>query len=169
MRINHAGLQAAVFAGGIIANAASPAPTPSASAESLTPGTVGINWQPSDDTQSTCDQSTFAEAPNADAANWRECAALYSSWSTANGTFIVSKEAGDEFAPVLKVQDCTLAVQVSDPSRVPYVIGDKDIKTLLQTSLKQFSEGTELSVVGNLNCAAAGGTKSAVNWRISKS
>ncbi|QUC21028.1 uncharacterized protein UV8b_05269 [Ustilaginoidea virens] len=133
------------------------------------PNSTGISWHPTSDTQSTCDASTFAESPNIDPANWRECASLYSSWTSENGTFNLSNVNGTGFTPILQTTDCTLGVKPADPSKGPFTIGDKDIKTLLGTSLRQFSEGTELRVTGVVKCAAASGAKGDVIWRISKS
>ncbi|KAK2593273.1 hypothetical protein QQS21_009038 [Conoideocrella luteorostrata] len=130
---------------------------------------TGISWHPSGDTQSTCDPSTFVESPSAQPANWRECASLYSSWTSQNGTFKLGNVDANGFTPILQTTDCTLGVKPADPSQGPFTIGDKDIKTLLDTSLRQFSEGTDLRVMGIVKCAAASGTKGDVNWQISRS
>ncbi|OAA51537.1 hypothetical protein NOR_00130 [Metarhizium rileyi] len=130
---------------------------------------TGISWHPAGYTQSTCEPSTFSASPNTDAANWRECASLYSSWTSTNGTFSLGNVDDSGFTPILHTTDCTLGVKPANPSQGPFTIGDRDIKTLLDTSLRQFSEGTDLRVTGIVRCASAMGRKGDVNWRISKS
>lgn len=136
---------------------------------SVIANSTGISWHPSGDTQSTCGPSTFAESPDIAPANWRECASLYSSWTSTNGTFSLGDVDANGFTPILQTTDCTLGVKPANPSQGPFIIGDKDVKTLLDTSLRQFSEGTDLRVTGIVKCAAASGTQGDVNWRISKS
>ena len=130
---------------------------------------TGISWHPSGNTQFTCDPSSFAESPTIDPANWRECASLYSSWTSTNGTFHLGDVDANGFTAILQTTDCTIAVKPADPSKGPFTIGDGDIKALLDTSLKQFSEGTNLRVTGIVKCAAATGSKADVIWQISKS
>ncbi|KAG5924698.1 hypothetical protein E4U61_007373 [Claviceps capensis] len=130
---------------------------------------TGISWRPSDDTQSTCGTSTFIESTNLDPANWRECASLYSSWMSQNGTFYLRNVDSTGFTPILRTKDCALGVQPADASKRSFNIGDQDLKMLLATSLQQFSEGTNLRVSGTVKCAAAKGTKALVKWQISKS
>ncbi|KHN95906.1 uncharacterized protein MAM_06268 [Metarhizium album ARSEF 1941] len=128
---------------------------------------TGISWHPAGHTQSTCDPSTFDESSSKNPADWRECASLYSSWTTQNGTF---KLAGvDGFTPILQTTDCTLAVKPANSSMEPFTIGDRDVKALLETSLRRFSAGTDLGVGGVIKCASATCSKGDVNWRISKS
>jgi hypothetical protein len=129
----------------------------------------GITWHPAGRTQSTCGPSTFADAPNIDAANWRECAGLYASWSSTNGTFSLGDLDANGFTPILQTKGCTLGVKPANPSQKPVIIGDKDVKELLYTSLQQFSQGTDLSVTGTVKCAEGSDSKGDVIWRISKS
>lgn len=136
---------------------------------SVTANSTGISWHPSGDTVSTCDAPTFQRWPSIDAANWREGASLYSSWTSQTGTFDLGNVDATGFIPVLQTEDCTLGIQPRDPSKGPFTIGDKDLKTLLGTSLRDYSAGTALGVKGVVKCAAAEGSKADVNWRISKS
>jgi hypothetical protein len=138
-------------------------------ASSFLPNSTGITWHPAHDTQSTCGPSTFSESPNIYPADWRECASLYSSWTSTNGTFSLVNVDANGFTPILHTTDCTLGVKPTNSSQGPFTIGDKDIKTLLFTSLRHFSAGTDLGVTGTVKCAAATGSQSDVNWRISKS
>ncbi|KAG6026567.1 hypothetical protein E4U41_001233 [Claviceps citrina] len=130
---------------------------------------TGISWHPSGDTQSTCGASTFTESASLAPANWRECASLYSSWTSHNGTFDLRNIDAAGFTPILRTKDCAIGVQPADASKGPFTIGDKDLKMLLHTSLRQFSEGTNLRVAGTVKCAAAKGTKAVMRWQISKS
>ncbi|EFY85428.1 hypothetical protein MAC_08560 [Metarhizium acridum CQMa 102] len=139
------------------------------SAVPIMANSTGISWHPANHTQSTCDPSTFDEPANTDPADWRECASLYSSWTSENGTFRLGDLNATGFTPILQTRDCTLGVKPADPCLGPFTIGDRDIKTLLETSLKEYSEGTDLRVAGNVKCATAIGSKGDVNWRISKS
>lgn len=135
----------------------------------VTTNSTGISWHPAGNTQSTCDPSTFAESPTIDPADWRECASLYSSWTSENGTFRVANVDANGFTPILQTTDCTIGVKPANPSQGPFTIGDRDIKTLLDVSLRQYSEGTDLRVTGTVKCTAAVGSKGDVIWRISKS
>ncbi|KAG6010204.1 hypothetical protein E4U21_007681 [Claviceps maximensis] len=130
---------------------------------------AGISWHPSGDTQSTCGTSTFIESTILDPADWRECASLYSSWTSQNGTFLLRNVDATGFTPILRTKGCTLGVQPADASKGSFTIGDEDLKMLLDTSLRRFSEGTDLRVTGIVKCAAASGTKADVKWQISKS
>ncbi|KAG5916209.1 hypothetical protein E4U42_007770 [Claviceps africana] len=130
---------------------------------------TGISWHPSDETQSTCDTPTFIESKDLDPADWRECASLYSSWTSQNGTFDLRDVDAAGFTPILRTKDCTLGVQPADASTGSFTIGDMDLKMLLNTSLRQYSEGTDLRVMGIVKCAAGSGSKADVKWRISKS
>ncbi|KAG5990951.1 hypothetical protein E4U54_004001 [Claviceps lovelessii] len=138
-------------------------------AASVAVNSTGISWHPSDDTQSTCGTSTFTESTNLDPADWRECASLYSSWTSQNGTFDLMNVDAAGFTPILRTKDCTLGVQPADASKGSFTIGDRDLKMLMNTSLRQFSEGTNLRVTGIVKCSAASGTTADVKWRISKS
>lgn len=139
------------------------------SAVPIMANSTGISWHPANHTQSTCDPSTFSESTNTDPANWRECASLYSSWTSENGTFRLGDLDAIGFTPILQTTNCMLGVKPADPCLGPFTIGDRDIKKLLETSLKEFSKGTDLGVTGNVKCATAVGSKGDVNWRISKS
>ncbi|KAL3962843.1 hypothetical protein ACCO45_004366 [Purpureocillium lilacinum] len=145
--------------------------------------TTGLSWTPAADHQTTCERpATFAADPSLEPANWRECAALYSSWATENGTFrllperqqaekksnsggdgddgVGSEYDADGFLVLLRETDCVLAVRPMDPAKAPFTVGDRDVNMLLEESLKNYSRGTELAVSGVVKCADAGGEKS---------
>ncbi|KAG5972036.1 hypothetical protein E4U55_000944 [Claviceps digitariae] len=138
-------------------------------AASVAVNLTGLSWHPSRHSQSTCGTSTFIESTNLEPADWRECASLYSAWTSQLGTFDLRNVDAAGFTPILRTTDCTLGVQPADASKGSFTIGDQDLKMLLNTSLRQFSEGTDLRVTGIVKCAAASGTKADVKWRISKS
>ena len=125
----------------------------------------GISWRPAPSTQSTCDPSTYTPS-STDPADWRECASLYSAWTAQNGTFVVAGTGG--FVPILHVSDCTFSVRVVDPSSAPVILGDRDVRAFLDVSLKDYSRGTDLGVVGTAECRGKKGM-AGVDWRISKS
>ncbi|UNI18009.1 hypothetical protein JDV02_004310 [Purpureocillium takamizusanense] len=154
--------------------------------------TSSLSWTPAADHQTTCESpATFASDPTLEPANWRECAALYSSWAVENGTFRLFPERRqtekeeqssgsggdggggngeniDGFVVLLHETDCVLAVRPMDPAKAPFVVGDRDINMLLEESLKKFSRGTELAVSGVVKCADAGGEKAGLMWQLSK-
>ncbi|KZZ98549.1 hypothetical protein AAL_03067 [Moelleriella libera RCEF 2490] len=137
-------------------------------ASGFIPNSPGFLWHPSDNTQTTCDQSTFAESTDLAPASWKQCAGLYSSWTSQNGTFDLTSANATGYMPILQTRDCALSVKPADPSKGPFTLGDGDVKTLLDTSLRQFSEGSDLRVMGMVKCAAAGGDRDEIDWRISK-
>lgn len=129
---------------------------------------TGISWTPSATEQSTCDQATFAFDESLDPADWRECAALYSAWGAENGTFRVVDVDGKAYVPVIQQKDCTLAVEPMDAGNGTYRIGDKDVREMLDNSLKNFSHGTLLAVRGVVKCDVDGGGRAGLAWQISK-
>ncbi|PWI67766.1 hypothetical protein PCL_02687 [Purpureocillium lilacinum] len=151
--------------------------------------TTGLSWTPAADHQTTCERpATFAADPSLEPANWRECAALYSSWATENGTFrllperqqaekklsgrdgdgVGSEYDADSFLVLLRETDCVLAVRPMDPAKAPFTVGDRDVNMLLEESLKNYSHGTELAVSGVVKCADAGGEKAGLMWQLAK-
>ncbi|KAL7785936.1 hypothetical protein V8C37DRAFT_310950 [Trichoderma ceciliae] len=127
---------------------------------------TGITWTPAPSDQSTCDPSSFSQAPISDAANWRFCAALSSSWASENGTFRIQDLSGTAFIPVLKSQGCVLGVKASEQGQGPYIMGDKDVKAILRIALQNYSEGTDLSVEGSVKCNVAAGGRAGLHWQI---
>ncbi|KAK1246266.1 hypothetical protein MKX08_000068 [Trichoderma sp. CBMAI-0020] len=127
---------------------------------------TGITWTPAPSDQTTCDPSSFAQAPVSDAADWRFCAALSSAWSSTNGTFNIHDLSGSSYMPVLKQEGCTLGVKASEQGQGPYTMGDQDIKAILRIALQNYSDGTELSVEGNVKCNVATGGRAGLKWQI---
>lgn len=118
---------------------------------------TSILWKPSATPQSTCCPATFGFDEGLEPADWRECAALYSSRMAENGTFSLAR--ADAYVPVVEATDCTLAVKPLDAAMGPYTIGSKDVELLLDRSLRGYSHGTGLAVGG----------KAGLLWKISKS
>ncbi|KAL5085802.1 hypothetical protein Trisim1_009873 [Trichoderma cf. simile WF8] len=125
-----------------------------------------VTWTPSPSDQTTCDPSSFAQAPIAAAADWRYCAALSSAWANQNGTFSIHDVSGSAFIPVLKSEGCVLGVKASEQGQGPYTIGDQDVKNILRIALENYSEGTDLSVEGSVKCNVASGGRSDLQWQI---
>ncbi|KAL7931529.1 hypothetical protein V8C35DRAFT_111885 [Trichoderma chlorosporum] len=125
-----------------------------------------VTWNPSPSDQTTCGPSSFSQASIADAADWRFCAALSSAWASENGTFHILDVSGSSFIPVLKSEGCVLGVKASEQGQGPYMIGDQDVKAILRIALEDYSEGTELSVEGSVNCNVADGGRSDLLWQI---
>ncbi|KAJ6438840.1 necrosis-inducing factor domain-containing protein [Purpureocillium lavendulum] len=151
--------------------------------------TSSLSWTPAPDHQTTCESpATFASDPSLEPADWRECAAMYSSWAAENGTFrllpgkklggtggendetVAAQEGGDNGGPVvlLRETDCVLAVRPMDPTKAPFTVGDRDVYMLLGESLKKFSHGTEVAVSGVVKCADVGGEKAGLMWQLAK-
>lgn len=127
---------------------------------------TGITWTPASSDQTTCDPSSFSQGPINDAANWRFCAALASSWSSTNGTFSIHDISGSKYIPVLKEEGCTLGVKASVQGQGPYTMGDQDIKAILRIALQDYSDGTDLSVEGKVKCNVATGGRAGLKWQI---
>ncbi|KAL6803407.1 hypothetical protein GGI42DRAFT_342709 [Trichoderma sp. SZMC 28013] len=125
-----------------------------------------VTWNPSTSDQTTCDPSSFSQAPVASAADWRYCAALSSAWANENGTFSIHDVSGSAFIPVLKTEGCVLGVKASEQGQGPYTIGDQDVKAILRIALEDYSEGTDLSVEGSVKCNVADGGRSDLQWQI---
>lgn len=130
---------------------------------------TGISWRPSQAAQCTCGSITFAADPSLDPASWRQCAALYSHWTSENGTFGVANADGHfSYRPLVGQTDCALAIAPLASTVGPYLIGSKDIEAILQRSLRDFSYGSLLAVNGTVECDVASGGRAPMSWRISK-
>ncbi|KAM4063520.1 putative necrosis-inducing factor domain-containing protein [Hirsutella rhossiliensis] len=130
---------------------------------------TGISWRPSQAAQRTCGPITFAADPNLDPANWRQCAALYSHWTSENGTFgVANADHGPSYRPIVGQTDCALAVAPLASTTGPYLVGSKDIEAILQRSLRDFSYGSLLAVNGTVDCDVASGGRAPMSWKISK-
>ncbi|EHK26816.1 uncharacterized protein TRIVIDRAFT_34363 [Trichoderma virens Gv29-8] len=127
---------------------------------------TGVTWNPASSDQTTCDPSSFSQAPIDDAADWRFCAALSSSWASENGTFRIHDVSGSTFIPVLKSEGCVLGVKASEQGQGPYTMGDQDVKAILRIALQDYSEGTDLSVEGSVKCNVADGGRADLHWQI---
>ncbi|RDA90841.1 hypothetical protein CP533_1532 [Ophiocordyceps camponoti-saundersi (nom. inval.)] len=130
---------------------------------------TGVSWSSLQAGLSTCDPATFAYDLSLDAADWRECAALHSEWTTEKGFFRVSKPDRGIYVPILSETGCSLAVEPHNPLFGPYIIGNQDVENILFHSLRDFSRGTLLAVNGNVSCDATGtGVRVPLAWKISK-
>lgn len=130
---------------------------------------TAVAWTPSssDKSQSTCGTSSFALDSNITPADWRHCVALSSEWTGDHGVFVVKEKAGDAFVPVLISGECTLAVRGVDAGNGrKYHVGDADIGKILDKSLKDYSEGTDLAVHGEVKCDVEDGERAGLQWRI---
>ncbi|KAH0489726.1 hypothetical protein TgHK011_010143 [Trichoderma gracile] len=125
-----------------------------------------VTWNPAPSDQTTCEPSSFSQAPIPNAADWRVCAALLSAWASENGTFSIRDASGGAWIPVLKSEGCTLGVKASQQGQGPYIVGDEDVKDIFNIALEYYSEGTDLSVEGSVNCDVADGGRAGLNWQI---
>ncbi|PFH59827.1 hypothetical protein XA68_11845 [Ophiocordyceps unilateralis] len=130
---------------------------------------TGVSWSTSPATLSTCDPAAFSYDLSLDAADWRQCAALHSQWTTEKGYFRVARPDRGAYVPILSETDCSLAVEPLGPLYGPYIIGNKDIEDILFKSLHDFSRGTLLAVNGTVSCDAGNGGRAPLAWKISKS
>ncbi|PHH73480.1 hypothetical protein CDD80_3809 [Ophiocordyceps camponoti-rufipedis] len=129
---------------------------------------TGVSWSTSQAALSTCDPATFAYDLSLDAADWRQCAALHSEWTTEKGFFRVARPDGRAYLPIVGETDCSLAVEPLSPLLGPYIIGNKDIENILFKSLHDFSRGTLLAVNGTVKCDTGNGERAPLAWKISK-
>lgn len=131
---------------------------------------TGISWRPSQAAQHNCGRIAIASDPGLEAASWRQCAALYSHWTSENGTFGVDN-AGDSpaFRSLVAQTDCVLSIAPLASTTGPYLIGSKDVEAILQRSLADFSSGSMLAVNGTVECDIASGGRAPMSWRICKS
>lgn len=147
---------AAVAAAGALAHGSSPFAN-----------ATGVSWRPSPAGQYTCGPIRLAPAPALDAADWRQCAALYSQWVAENGTFgVANADARPAYLPLLRQTDCALAVAPLALTAGPFLVGSRDIEAMLQRSLNEYSSGTLLAVHGTVECDVATGGRAPLSWRI---
>ncbi|KPM43253.1 hypothetical protein AK830_g3238 [Neonectria ditissima] len=164
-----------------------PATTSTAASAAVTP----ITWMPTAHHQKACDEASFANESSEDPvtpADWRDCAALYSEWTSYNGTFSVghanasaagygappsydypaaaaaSKRAAKTnsnagYIPIVQSGSCTLALKPGSLNQL-LAVGDVDIAEILQNALNEHSSGTLLGARGDVNCAVRGLDKS---------
>ena len=165
--------------------------TPALAKEPFAAPNPAVSWTPASSPQRLCSPSTYAFAPPAaPAADWEQCAALYSAWTAHRGVFDISLAGtGRGFVPVLGVMDCTLGVRAA-AAAVPdydyddddddrsegsdtattaaaaagiFAVGDQDLQTLLDKALEKYANGTEMAVTGTMTC---GGGTGALQWEI---
>lgn len=129
-------------------------------------GTV-VSWQSSPSHQSTCDPSTFSRATGPKPANWRDCVAMFSAWATQEGILHIKDVSGSNPVPVLRYGDCVLAFKPEQAGRGVFSIGDRDIDIIMDVSLKNLSDGTELTAQGIVKCDTAHHGRSALRWQMS--
>lgn len=131
--------------------------------------TAGVTWRPAAAAKSTCSFATFAFDATIPPADWRQCAALYSSWTGEKGSFRLAASNDEAFVPVIQMTDCTLGMEPVLADLGPYTVGSKDVEALLGLSLRNYSSGTLLAAGGIIKCDAAAGGRADLRWRISSS
>lgn len=133
-------------------------------------------WTPSPSSLQTCTSATFTTLNTLPPASWRDCAALYSSWASINGSFTIypssttNNDTSDttnnhdttSFIPILKADACTLAVK---PGTVSYFVGDEDVGAILKEVLVGFSSGGLVAAKGGVVCDAVGG-EGELEWQL---
>ncbi|KAH7161629.1 hypothetical protein EDB81DRAFT_350839 [Dactylonectria macrodidyma] len=147
-------------------------------------------WTPTAHHQKACDAASFDEASTdnpVNAADWNDCASLYSEWSSYNGTFTTghrnTAEEDDtsydypatkrdttevDYIPVMQSGSCTFALKPDSLDHL-LVMGDVDVSDILKEALNGYSSGMMLGVRGSANCAVRGGgqgVKAALGWQL---
>lgn len=161
-------LAATAIAAIVSLTTATPIVSPTATSVSIstTTPTPAFTWSPANATKSFCKPPTFSQAPDLAPANWRDCAALFSGWADENGTFAITTTP----VPILRSGTCTLAVAGMKENEVEekveggsgyYVVGDDDVRGILDGALKNYSQGTNLAARGSVECQWAGAGKKA--------
>ncbi|KAL4722484.1 hypothetical protein ACLX1H_010361 [Fusarium chlamydosporum] len=169
-----------VFAG-LTAAAPAPAATPtkdgmiavttSAPTSSADPFTY---WSASCESIKACDEDSYVDhkAPSSTKrANYRDCAALLSSFGSRNGTFVVPRACDDdsEYAfgnghvDVVKSGSCAFSVRADKA----LTVGDEDIVWIMQKAVLDNSAGTDMAARGSVKCNAKdAGSKGGLYWEI---
>ncbi|KOS22164.1 hypothetical protein ESCO_001494 [Escovopsis weberi] len=156
------------------------------------PDASGFSFTPAPSDQSTCGPPSFhiagPSAPAMPPADWRHCAALFSSWAGRSGTFAVHDDSDDggagagdggggnatlRFIPLLAARGCVLGVRAAGDggsggggSGAWLMVGDGDVKGIMRTALEEWSRGSEIEVQGEVVCAAEEGGTGGLRWQI---
>ncbi|KAH7129987.1 hypothetical protein B0J13DRAFT_530058 [Dactylonectria estremocensis] len=162
-----------------------------ATATSLAVDDTPAYWTPTAHHQKACDAASFDEASTdnpVNAADWNDCASLYSEWSSYNGTFTTGYRNATkddntssydypatkrdipavDYIPVMQSDSCTFALKPDSLDHL-LVMGDVDISEILKEALNGYSSGMMLGVRGSTNCAIRGGgqgVKAALEWQL---
>ncbi|GKU01666.1 hypothetical protein FLAG1_03650 [Fusarium langsethiae] len=121
-------------------------------------------WSASCESVKVCDEDTYVgrEAPrDTKRANYRDCAALLSSFGSRNGTFVVPRACEDdnEYAfgnghvDVVKSGSCAFSVRADKG----LMVGDEDIVWIMQKAVLDNSDGMEMAARGSVQCNAEDG------------
>jgi hypothetical protein len=142
--------------------------TPTASGDPFT------YWSATCESVKACDEDTYVgrEAPkDTKRANYRDCAALLSSFGSRNGTFVVPRACEDdnEYAfgnghvDVVKSGSCAFSVRADKG----LMVGDEDIVWIMQKAVLDNSDGTEMAARGSVQCNTEDGkAKGGLYWEI---
>ncbi|KAF5025780.1 hypothetical protein F66182_2113 [Fusarium sp. NRRL 66182] len=162
--------------------AAAPAPTATTTRDDMivvstaTPrpyASPSTYWTPGSRSLTACDKGSFAarQAPkDTERANFKDCAALLSTFGIRNGTFNIpaADEAseysvGDGLVDIVKSGSCAFAVRADKGLKV----GDDDVVWIMQKAVLEYSAGTEMAARGSVKCTAQdGGKEGGLYWQI---
>ncbi|KAL6913254.1 hypothetical protein ACHAPO_003021 [Fusarium lateritium] len=131
-------------------------------------------WAATYESVKACDEDTYfgREAlKDTKRANYRDCAALLSSFGSRNGTFVVPRACEDdnEYAfgnghvDVVKSGSCAFSVRADKG----LMVGDEDIVWIMQKAVLDNSDGMEMAARGSVKCNAEDGkAKGGLYWEI---
>ncbi|KAF4444788.1 hypothetical protein F53441_11046 [Fusarium austroafricanum] len=131
-------------------------------------------WAAGSHSFSTCDKASFIarNAPKSTKrANYRDCAALLSTFGSRNGTFNIPAAGDDEreyavgdgLVNIVKSGSCAFAVRADKGLKV----GDDDVVWIVQKAVLDYSAGTEMAARGSVKCTADdGGKKGGLYWQV---
>lgn len=74
--------------------------------------------------------------------------------------------SGSNLVPILRYGDCVLAFKPEQGGRGVFSVGDRDIDIIMDVSLKNLSDGTELAAQGTVKCDTAHHGKAGLRWQM---
>lgn len=122
-----------------------------------------IPWQPGPAEEQVCaDPVGFDSKPDSSPASWFDCASLYITWDYGKrGFFKIDPKdlIPGEYTPLVSYRACTIGITLLDGDEQANSVvkfGSEDIETLIEYAMSTFSEGTELSAHGTIDCDKLG-------------
>lgn len=116
-------------------------------------------WSASPESVKVCDEDTYVgrEGPKEmKRANYRDCAALLSSFGSRNGTFFVPRACEDDseyglkdgHVDIVKSGSCAFSVRAD----AGLMVGDEDIVWIMRKAVLNNSDGMEMAARGSVKC-----------------
>lgn len=127
----------------------------------------------SDESQNTCDQTTWAYAVSKK-ARVRDCVDLAVDLTRRTGSYVVGNFSGarGEYAPVAKRGTCTLGLKTlenDDKATGVFTVGDSDVVEIVKDAVSRLGHSQMVSGVGTMLCEYdddSAGTERFMMWRL---